>query len=129
MPHQKKILLSDDNEEFCTLLQEFLHEHGDFHVVHVKKGHEVIDAVHRHQPHLLLLDFMLSHKSGLHVLRKLRENGCNLSTILMTTVPSDKVVEEAKELDVEYVFPKPFSMHAMTERIHSILHNSPTAKH
>lgn len=37
MPHRKRILLSDDNEGFSTLLLESLHEHGGFHVLHARE--------------------------------------------------------------------------------------------
>ena len=69
MPHRKRILLSDDNEGFSTLLLESLHEHGGFHVLHAREEHEVMETIQCHKPHILLLDDMLPHKGGLHVLR------------------------------------------------------------
>jgi len=81
MPHRKRILLSDDNEGFSTLLLESLHEHGGFHVLHAREEHEVMETIQCHKPHILLLDDMLPHKGGLHVLRQLREHGHRLSTI------------------------------------------------
>ena len=71
MPHRKRILLSDDNEGFSTLLLESLHEHGGFHVFHAREEHEVMETIQCHKPHILLLDDMLPHKGGFHVLRQL----------------------------------------------------------
>lgn len=65
MPHRKRILLSDDNEGFSTLLLESLHEHGGFHVLHAREEHEVMETIQCHKPHILLLDDMLPHKGGL----------------------------------------------------------------
>ena len=45
MPHRKRILLSDDNEGFSTLLLESLHEHGGFHVFHAREEHEVMETI------------------------------------------------------------------------------------
>ena len=59
MPHRKRILLSDDNEGFSTLLLESLHEHGGFHVLHAREEHEVMATIQCHKPHILLLDDML----------------------------------------------------------------------
>ncbi len=59
MPHRKRILLSDDNEGFSTLLLESLHEHGGFHVFHAREEHEVMETIQCHKPHILLLDDML----------------------------------------------------------------------
>ena len=88
MPHRKRILLSDDNEGFSALLLESLHEHGGFHVFHAREEHEVMKTIQCHKPHILLLDDMLPHKGGFHVLRQLQERGHRLSTILMTVLPT-----------------------------------------
>ena len=50
MPHRKRILLSDDNEGFSTLLLESLHEHGGFHVLHAREEHEVMETIQCHKP-------------------------------------------------------------------------------
>ena len=129
MPHRKRILLSDDNEGFSTLLLESLHEHGGFHVVHAREEHEVMETIQCHKPHILLLDDMLPHKGGFHVLRQLQERGHRLSTILMTVLPTQKIVRDATELGASYVFPKPFSSQAMIEKIQELLKRAPPTKH
>ena len=116
MPHRKRILLSDDNEGFSTLLLESLHEHGGFHVFHAREEHEVMETIQCHKPHILLLDDMLPHKGGLHVLRQLREHG-------------HRLVRDATELGASYVFPKPFSSQAMIEKIQELLKRAPPTKH
>ena len=64
MPHRKKILLSDSNEAFSMLLADSLRERGNFHVFHAKDEDETTKALHRHRPHVLLLDFLLPHKAA-----------------------------------------------------------------
>ena len=64
MPHRKKILLSDSNEALSMLLADSLRERGNFHVFHAKDEDETTKALHRHRPHVLLLDFLLPHKGG-----------------------------------------------------------------
>ena len=103
MPHRKRILLSDDNEGFSTLLLESLHEHGGFHVLHAREEHEVME--------------------------QLQERGHRLSTILMTVLPTQKIVRDATELGASYVFPKPFSSQAMIEKIQELLKRAPPTKH
>lgn len=75
MPHRKKILLSDSNEALSMLLADSLRERGNFHVFHAKDEDETTKALHRHRPHVLLLDFLLPHKGGFHVMQHLREDG------------------------------------------------------
>ena len=84
MPHRKKILLSDSNEALSMLLADSLRERGNFHVFHAKDEDETTKALHRHRPHVLLLDFLLPHKGGFHVMQHLREDGYKISTIFMT---------------------------------------------
>lgn len=57
MPHRKKILLSDSNEAFSMLLTDSLRERGDFRVFHARDADETTEVLHRHRPHVLLLDF------------------------------------------------------------------------
>ena len=68
-------------------------------------------------------------KGGLHVLRQLQERGHRLSTILMTVLPTQKIVRDATELGAAYVFPKPFSSQAMIEKIQELLKRAPPTKH
>ena len=98
MPHRKKILLSDSDEAFSMLLTDSLHERGGFHVFHARDEDETAEALHRHRPHILLLDFLLPHKGGFHVMERMHEGGHKLSTIFMTALPTHKVVDEAYRL-------------------------------
>ena len=112
MPHRKKILLSDSNEALSMLLADSLRERGNFHVFHAKDEDETTKALHRHRPHVLLLDFLLPHKGGFHVMQQLREGGHKISTIFMTALPTHKVIEEAYRLGASFVLPKPFTARA-----------------
>ena len=93
MPHRKKILLSDSNEALSMLLADSLRERGDFRVFHARDADETTGALHRHRPHVLLLDFLLPHKGGFHVMQQLREGGHKISTIFMTALPTHRVIE------------------------------------
>ena len=123
MPHRKKILLSDSNEALSMLLADSLHERGNFHVFHAKDEDETTKALHRHRPHVLLLDFLLPHKGGFHVMQQLREGGHKISTIFMTALPTHRVIEEVYRLGASFVLPKPFTTRALAERIHDVLHS------
>ena len=123
MPHRKKILLSDSNEAFSMLLTDSLRERGDFRVFHARDTDETTEVLHRHRPHVLLLDFLLPHKGGFHVMQQLREGEHKISTIFMTALPTHKVIEEAYRLGASFVLPKPFTARALVERIHDALHS------
>ena len=125
MPHQKRILLADSDESFSMILKTFLRKHEGFHVLHTREDRETMDTIHRHRPHILLLDYRLPRKGGFHVLEQLWEGGHKLSTILMTALPTNQVVDEAHDLGAKFVLPKPFAPKALTDRIHDLLHDAP----
>ena len=123
MPHRKKILLSDSNEDFSMLLADSLRERGDFRVFHARDADETTEVLHRHRPHVLLLDFLLPHKGGFHVMQQLREGGHKISTIFMTALPTHKVIEEAYRLGASYVLTKPFTIWAFVQFFFDSLHS------
>ena len=127
MPHRKKILLSDHDEDFCALLRDALHTHDGFHVLLTHNGHDLMEAVHLHKPDVLVLDHRLPHKGGFPILEQLRDGGHKLSTILMTALPTHKVAAQAHALGVKSVLPKPFTTTTLLERIHHILQGDPYA--
>ena len=129
MPHRKKILLSDGNDAFRALLTDILHEHGDFHILHARDGDETTEALHQHRPHILLLDFLLPHKGGFHVMEQMHEGGYKFSTILMTVLPTRKVVERAYHLGASFVIPKPFTTKELVKRVHDVLRSDSPDPH
>ena len=58
-------------------------------------------------------------------MEQLHEGGHKLPTILMTSLPTRKIVDEAYRLGANSVLPKPFTGRALAERIHDILHSIP----
>ena len=88
-----------------------------------------METIQCHKPHILLLDDMLPHKGGLHVLRQLQERGHRLDDSYDDPLPTQKIVRDATELGASYVFPKPFSSQAMIEKIQELLKRAPPTKH
>ncbi len=64
-----KILIADDNREFCDILSKFLSADEDFEVVGIAKdGLEALDMVSEIRPDILILDIIMPHLDGLGVL-------------------------------------------------------------
>ena len=76
----------------------------------------ILDAIRDHTPDALIVDY--SPDSGLGALRKVREVGFRLPTILITTHPVDEAV--MMELGVKVILPKPPSITRLRETLKAL---------
>ena len=77
MKDKIKIVLADDNKDFCQVLKEYLSNEDDIEILGIAKdGVEALELVKAKQPDLLVLDVIMPHLDGLGVIEKL--NAMNL---------------------------------------------------
>lgn len=115
-----KILIGDDNKDFCIILNEYLNTQADFEVVGIAKdGLEVVDLIESTFPDVVILDIIMPHLDGLGVLEKL--NTMHLEkrpkVIVLSAVGQDKITQKALTLGAEYYVVKPFDMEIFAKRI------------
>jgi two-component system response regulator (stage 0 sporulation protein A) len=115
-----RILIADDNKDFCSILSEYLNAQPDFEVVGIAKdGLEVIEILDKTYPDIIILDIIMPHLDGLGVLEKL--NTMNLDkmpkVIVLSAVGQDKITQKALTLGAEYYVVKPFDMEVFSKRI------------
>jgi two-component system cell cycle response regulator DivK len=70
----KKILIVEDDELNRKLFQSILYEAG-YEVLVAADGDEAIEIIRKERPHLILLDIIMPKKSGLEVLKIVKEEG------------------------------------------------------
>jgi len=70
---------------------------------------------------LILLDNKLAKKSGLDIVRKMRERDVQAKVILMTAYDSPEVRAQVKELKVNRYVKKPFDLPSMLEIVNEML--------
>lgn len=98
MSEKIKIVLADDNRDFCQVLREYLSNEDDIEILGIAKdGIEALDLVSRTQPDVLVLDVIMPHLDGLGVIEKL--NAMNLpkmpKIIVLSAVGQDKITQSA----------------------------------
>ena len=71
---KKKILIVDDEEDFCYFVKLNLEETGPYEVLTAYDGPEGIDMAIRHHPDLILLDIIMPNMMGTEVAEVLRSN-------------------------------------------------------
>lgn len=67
MGRRKKILLVDDEEDFCFFLKNSIEAGKEFQVITATEGEKGIDLARREKPELILLDIIMPEMSGENV--------------------------------------------------------------
>jgi two-component system response regulator AtoC len=91
---RRLILVVDDDESIRGLLQSFLEDQG-LRTVEAKGGQEVIRAINKHRPDLVLMDVRMPGMSGLEVLEQMKKQHIDVPVLMMTAYGSANVAIEA----------------------------------
>lgn len=115
-----KIVIADDNKEFCSILGEYLKKQNDLEVVGIAKdGIEALKLTAEQKPDVLILDIIMPHLDGLGVLERL--NGPQVThipkIIVLSAVGQDKITQRAIGLGADYYVVKPFELDVFVNRI------------
>lgn len=112
------VAIVDDNEEFCSILKEYLNSQEDIEVVWVAHdGLEALKSLDHINPEVLLLDIIMPHLDGLGVLEKIKPREEKPYTIMLSAVGQDKVTQKAIQLGADYYIIKPFDFELFLKRI------------
>lgn len=123
----KKVLIIDDDNKLRKLLKEYL-EGAAFQVLGLADGSSVMKTIAEESPDMVILDIMLPKKSGLELLKEIRQ-GSGIPVIMLTArgEEADRVI--GLELGADDYLPKPFSPRELMARINAVLRRSaPEAK-
>jgi DNA-binding response OmpR family regulator len=123
MPH--KVLIVDDEPNIVASL-EFLMSRQGYEILVVTDGDEVLDAVDRFQPDLVLLDVMLPHRDGFEVCQQLRASGHDkLKIIMLTAKGRESEVTMGLAIGADAYVTKPFSTRELVAQVAEMLAESP----
>lgn len=114
-----RILIIDDDSKLRELITEYLSSYG-FIVLSHDTGKDVLPAIEKHTPDLILLDYMLPVNDGIEVLREIR-GSCVLPVIMLTARgdETDRIV--GLELGADDYIAKPFNTRELLARIKAVL--------
>jgi len=115
-----KIVIADDNREFCELLKDFLQSQEEFNIIGiVHNGMDALKIIKEQSPDVLVLDVIMPHLDGIGVLEKLNENsfGHRPKVIILTAFGQERVTQRAVELGADYYILKPFDFSVLATRI------------
>ncbi|MDE9366645.1 response regulator transcription factor [Luteipulveratus sp. YIM 133132] len=88
-----RVLLVDDDPLVCQGLELMLSTAADLSVVGtVHDGDQVVDAVHRHAPHVVLLDVRMTRQDGITTAAALSRLPAPPKVLMLTTFDHDDVM-------------------------------------
>jgi two-component system alkaline phosphatase synthesis response regulator PhoP len=127
MNEKKRILLVDDEPDFCSIVQGQLEKEG-FDAEVAYDGVEGLEKVKANPPDAIILDVMMPEMDGYEVCRKLKANDKYADIpILMLTAVADKVTStryshyDGMSMEADDYLPKPASAEDITQSIKSLL--------
>ncbi len=107
---QYLILITDDDPHCREVLRDIMEPQG-FRTLLASCGEEALDIVEEEKVHLALLDMYMPTLTGLETLRLLRQRSRVLPCILLTADVTDRLLQQAQQVQVYSVLPKPVSKH------------------
>ena len=89
MTDKKRILVVDDEPDFCSIVQGQLEKEG-FDVELAYNGVEGLEKVQANPPDAIVLDVMMPEKDGYEMCKELKadEKLCDIPVLLLTAVAS-----------------------------------------
>jgi two-component system, NtrC family, response regulator GlrR len=113
VPH---ILVVDDDEDLCELLELRLQHHG-FRVTIEHTGRDAIEALEREVVDAMLLDLRLGNESGLDLLTETQNRSMDLPVVFLTAHGSIDTAVEAMKRGAYGFLTKPFDDHELIQKL------------
>lgn len=116
------VLIAED-EPFIIESLTFLLTREGFTVSSVSDGKEVLDALHRDRPDLLLLDIMMPSSNGFDILQQLRGMPGIKDTRVLVLTAKGQEADRRRMLDLgaNDFMTKPFSNAGLIDKVNELL--------
>lgn len=103
------ILIADDDASIRSLLQTLFESEG-YRTHEVTSGREVLPAIHKTRPSLLIMDVRMPGLSGMEVLEQMKRSSVDLPVLLMTAFGTSNLAIRAIQLGAYDYVTKPFDI-------------------
>ena len=101
------VVVVDDDREMGEFLVDLLRDAGYTAEAYLT-GEEVLAAVEKTHPDVLITDLMMKHMQGMEVLRGAKQRDADLAVVMLTAFGTVETAVEAMRLGAFYYLMKPF---------------------
>lgn len=121
----KKVLIADDEPNIVTSL-EYLMTKSGYQVEVARNGEEALALVASFMPDLVLLDVMMSQRSGYEVCKKIRErtDWRHIKIVMLSAKGREAEVSKGLSLGADAYVTKPFSNRELIAKVGMLLEQS-----
>ncbi|APC08715.1 sporulation transcription factor Spo0A [Neomoorella thermoacetica] len=123
-----KVLIADDNREFCEVLEEYFNEQEDFVLSGVAhNGQETLELIQEQEPDIVILDIIMPHLDGIGVLEKLQVLNFEPrpKIVILTALGQESMTMRSVELGADYYILKPFDLEVLGNRLRQLANGHP----
>ena len=122
MPDANRVLIADDNEANCELLDAYLAD-LDCEIEFAVDGQDALAKVQSFQPDLILLDVMMPKLSGFEVCKQLKQNPdtSKIMVLMVTALNELGDIERAVEAQTDDFLSKPVNRTELVKRVTNML--------
>lgn len=124
-----KVLIADDNREFCELLKEAIRQEEGLEVAGIANhGMDVLEFLGRQTADVIVLDIIMPHLDGIGVLERLNQMEFERrpKVVVLTAFGQETMTQKALELGADYYILKPFNLKVLATRVKQLA-GSPSA--
>jgi two-component system, OmpR family, manganese sensing response regulator len=115
-----RVLIVDDEQDFCSNLSDLLTEFG-YPTDVAYRGEDAIDLATRSRHRLALLDFKLPCMTGVELFQRLRQVNNGIEAILVTGFSSNETARAANAAGMREVVEKPVDVPVLLSLIDKAL--------
>ena len=119
-----KILIADDQELIRDSLRIVLSGNPDFSANTAANGIEVVRAVRRDKPDVILMDIRMPEMDGVQCTQIIKENYPEIKIIILTTFDDDEYIFSALKHGASGYLLKGISADRLIEAIHKVYHGN-----
>jgi two-component system chemotaxis response regulator CheY len=114
-----RILIVDDTKSIHTFVKELLKKRADLQFADAYNGQEAVEVINKsaNEFDLVLLDWEMPIMTGPEALQAIKESGCNIPVIMMTTRNAPDEIAKLLEMGASEYLMKPFTADILLEKI------------
>lgn len=121
-----KVLIVDDSKIVCTGLQQMLINIACVEIVgQANNAQDAIQSILEANPDVVILDIRLPGKSGIEVLKNIRDKKLPIRVIMLTNYPYPQYRKKCEELGADYFFDKVTEIEEIPKVIEELAKKNP----